>query len=170
MDTENLNKFLKEFQKETDRATAILGVCYLDKTIENLLTKFFIPNSKFIEKYIIGNSLTTAIDTFSKKIRLAYGLGLLREEEYNDLEIIRDIRNDFAHKLHGLSFETQSIKDKSFNLKIAQATIGGPLLKAKFKDSSLFRYKLSVVVIGNFIDHRAKYDIKNREIWSVPLL
>jgi len=67
MGIENLNKFLQEFQKESDRATAILCVCYLDKMVENLLKQFFISKSKFIEEYILGDTVTVAIDSFSKK-------------------------------------------------------------------------------------------------------
>lgn len=169
METEAINKFLQEFQKESDRASAILGVCYLDKCVDTLLKYYFISDSKYISKNIIGSTPGVVLDSFSKKVKVAYAVGLLRQEEFDDLESIRKIRNDFAHGLHGLSFESQTIRDKCQNLKIAQSAIGGPLIEAKYTDSPRFRYILSVAIIGHFMNYRAKNEIKNRNVWKEGL-
>jgi len=169
MDTKELNQFLHEFQKESDRAAAVLAGCYLDEMLELLLKKFLIQDSKFIEKYILGNSPSVAIDSFGKKTRIAYALGLLREVEYSDLETVRRIRNEFAHQIHGLSFETQKINDLCFNLKLAQIAIEKVIQDMKYTDGARFRYTITVGILGNFISHRALYETESREVCMKPL-
>ncbi len=169
MDITELNQFLHEFQKESDRAAAVLAGCYLDEMLELLLKKFLIQDAKFIAKYVLGNSPSVTIDSFAKKARIAYALGLLREDEYSDLDIVRRIRNEFAHQLHGLSFDTQKISDLCFNLKLAQLTIDKLLCDTKYTDGARFRYTIAVGILGNFINHRALYETEAREVCTKPL-
>ena len=169
MDVSILNKFFEEFQNESDRAAAILGACYLDNALEALLKSFFINDDAFIKKHILGNSPSVTIDSFAKRSSICYALGLLRQSEYDDLDLIRRIRNKFAHKLHGLSFECQDIKDRCYQLKVAKTAMVGPLSAAKYTDSARFRYTISVGVIGNFINYRAENRVKHCEVFSEPL-
>lgn len=58
-----------------------------------------------------------ALATFSGKIEMAYYLGHIAEEEYKELNTIRQIRNEFAHAIdHTLAFDTPRISDKIQNL------------------------------------------------------
>jgi len=63
------------------------------------------------------------LGTFSARIDAAYCLGLLSKDENRDLHLIRKIRNDFAHKLIDMSFESQEIASRCRELKGAR--IGG---------------------------------------------
>ena len=139
-------------RKESDRAAAVLAGCYLDEMLGLLLKKFLIQDAKLIEKYILGNSPSVAIDSFAKKSRIAYALGLLRKVEYSDIDTVRRIRNEFAHQIHGLSFETQKINDLCFNLKLAQITIDKLFQDMKYTDGARFRYTIAVGILGNFIN------------------
>jgi DNA-binding MltR family transcriptional regulator len=51
------------------------------------------------------------LSTFSSKIKLVYFFGLIPQELYRDLNLVRKIRNKFAHELDRLSFQDQSIAD-----------------------------------------------------------
>ncbi len=92
------NGFLKEFQGESDRATAILGAAFLDEHLRFLLEGFLIddPESK--------NLLAGALRGVTVRARAAFCLGFLNPIEYRDIGRIIWIRNRFAHQLHGLSF------------------------------------------------------------------
>jgi mannitol operon repressor len=48
---------------------------------------------------------------------MSYALALITKIEYGDCEIIRRVRNEFAHQLHGLTFGNQQIADWRGNLK-----------------------------------------------------
>jgi DNA-binding MltR family transcriptional regulator len=163
MHINEINKFLIEFQVESDRAAAILGVSYLDTVMENLLKKFFIQNNSFIDKQIFGDSYSV-IDSFSKKINLSYALGLLKQKEFEDLNNIRKIRNDFAHELHGLNFNSEKINSRCLNLKCAQDVFDGPLQEVSHDNSARFRYILTVSVLGHLIQNRTENNIVSQKI------
>lgn len=62
------------------------------------------------------------IGTFSSRITLAYAIGLITSEEAKDLHRMREIRNRFAHRLNGLSFATQAIRDSCSNFLLVNAS------------------------------------------------
>lgn len=111
-----------ELKKESDRAVAVLAAGYLDHLLGDLIaSKMAIKPDKVEELlYRKGHG---PLGSFSARIDMTYCLGFLNENEYKDLHRIRDIRNDFAHKLIGLSFKTQNIADRCRALKGAQ--VGG---------------------------------------------
>jgi hypothetical protein len=51
-------------------------------------------------------------------------LNLFTTEAYDDLIVMKKIRNDFAHKPEMLNFATGSIKDRCFNLKLVDKLVG----------------------------------------------
>jgi DNA-binding MltR family transcriptional regulator len=53
----------------------------------------------------------------STRAAAAYSLGLIREVEFNEIEILRRVRNRFAHGVH-VSFSTDGIKDLCRNLSM----------------------------------------------------
>jgi len=106
--------FLKEFEGESDRAAAVLGAAYLDECLKQLIVGFLIDDSKAV-KNLLGDF--GVLGSFSAKIEVSYCMGLLREEEYHNLRIIKKIRNRFAHRLHGYSFSEASVRDMCSELR-----------------------------------------------------
>ena len=104
--------FLAEFQDESDRATAILGGVFLDEHLRQL-----IANALAGEKGVVDELLNGPLQNFASRIKLAYCLRLISSSEYADIQLIRDIRNSFAHRLHGLSFENAGIKKQCKQFK-----------------------------------------------------
>ena len=114
----DLNAFSGPFRSESDRACAILGAALLDARLESLYNRRF-QFSK--DELLSGNG---PLSTFSTRIRLAHALAWISDDVQYDLNIIRSVRNDFAHNFdHELSFSTQSIADKCRNLRAAQVLI-----------------------------------------------
>jgi DNA-binding MltR family transcriptional regulator len=118
----DFNEFMKELNKETDRGAFLFGVTFIDELLKDLLTFFFDKNEKdFIEKTFDYNG---PLGTFSSRIKIAYCLCLITKDEYDDLDKLRDLRNDFAHKLlSNLSIGNDSIKDRISNLKVSSRTL-----------------------------------------------
>lgn len=100
--------YLKELQKETPRGAVIIsGVVLgelLGKTLENYLT-----DHKDVKKLLYGG-VSAPLGTFSARILMAFGLRLIDEKEYANLQVIRRIRNHFAHNLQA-SFDDVKVKD-----------------------------------------------------------
>jgi DNA-binding MltR family transcriptional regulator len=106
-----------ELEQTNDRAMAILCGAFLDEILALLLQGFLVEGSP------ATNGLFDAdrpLGTYSAKIQLAHALGLITDDEYNDLDTIRKVRNRFAHALQGLSFTDDSITDLCKNLKMSK--------------------------------------------------
>ena len=105
-DLEYFSKFLKEFQAETDRGAALVGAALLDEQLLELLKSYFLKNKQSKELLEGG---TAPLGTFSARIKACYCLGLITDLEHKELQLIRKVRNEFAHHVHGISFKDESI-------------------------------------------------------------
>ena len=112
---QDLSGFGDEFRAESERAAAILGAALLDECLRQLIAGFLVDDSKEVDRLM---GVDGPIGSFSSRRLLAYCMGLIGKTEYLDLEIIGRIRNDFAHDLHGLSFSSQSVRDRCGELRL----------------------------------------------------
>lgn len=115
----DLNKALIDFhdlfniKNGDDRTIAIIGATFLEMTLEHILFSFFPDNNKDVEKMMDFNQ---PMGNFSNKITMAYCLGLIEKIVKEDLNLVRKIRNEFAHDLYA-SFENDKIKSWCKELK-----------------------------------------------------
>lgn len=118
---EDFKGFLEEFQKESDRAAPVLGAAYLDESLRQLIAASMVADSSEVEGLLhTGNPL----GSFSPRIRAAYCMGLISEDEYDDLMRISRIRNRFAHDLQGLRFTDDWARDACGDLRCLDALSG----------------------------------------------
>jgi hypothetical protein len=111
----DLNTFSGPFRAESDRACAVLGAALLDARLESLYKRRLLC---FQEELLSNNG---PLGTFSARIRVARALAWISPDVQSDLDVIRLIRNEFAHNFdHKLSFADQSVTDRCKNLKVAQ--------------------------------------------------
>ena len=87
--------------------------CFVFELIELIVAKL-VGEKKDLSKLFDFNG---PFGTFSACIKVSYSLGLLSNEAKTDLEIIRKVRNDFAHTYELLDFESQEIKSRVLSLK-----------------------------------------------------
>ncbi|GAB4535934.1 MAG: hypothetical protein Fur0018_26440 [Anaerolineales bacterium] len=99
--------FYEEFQSRSDRASAIVGAAFLDGHLGHLLRSFFIDDSEAAETLL---GVERPLESFGSRIRLCYVLGLISEDEYQDLQVILNVRNIFANEMRGVSFDDAEIK------------------------------------------------------------
>ncbi len=90
IDGTKMQSIINKFQKESDRACAVLAVATLDALMESLLQRSMIAQ---VPKDMLKRG---PFRVFSAKIDIAYSYGLISAEERDDLHILRSIRNDFA--------------------------------------------------------------------------
>lgn len=142
----DITKWMKivdeEINVKSDRALVITIGSILDTQLESLLKSFFIKDNKRDEKLFNNNS---PLSNFSSKISMCYYLGIISKYEYEALEIIRKIRNIFAHEIEIKKLEdSQSIRDLCKILNIPEDIyipdnffISGKEEIIKFEDMSL---------------------------------
>ena len=100
-----------DLEAENDRSAAILGAAYLNDLLERLLSRSLVDGS------------TTSARDFHGRIDAALGLGLIPTLIAEDLHIVRQIRNKFAHEWKARTLaeaEAQSLVSK-LNLRKAVA-------------------------------------------------
>ena len=103
---EDLSGWMEEFQAETDRGAALIGGAFLDEQLKELLQGFLVDDTKRAEEML---GAMGPLGTFSSRILASYLLGLITSECYEDLQLVRKIRNHFAHKLQGTTFADQQV-------------------------------------------------------------
>ena len=108
--SEILYTIASELEKESDRGCALVAAAYLENEITVLLKRFLVKQSKkaAIELFDFNGP----IGTFSSKIKLSFALGLISKELQSSLDVIRKIRNDFAHLHEPLDFSIDTITQK----------------------------------------------------------
>ena len=112
---QNIAALEKEFDGASDRAAAIVAGAFIDEVLSDLLRTFFVDDTGNDRTIFEG---TGPLATFSSKINIAYGLGLISASEHRIMHTVRSIRNDFAHELAPISFEDQSIKARCKNIEV----------------------------------------------------
>lgn len=121
-----LNELLLEFHdlfnhgEKNERAIAIVGATFLETLLEHILWAFLIDDQNEVKKLLRSKS-------FNRYIMMAYCLGLINKPVRDDLDLVRQIRNEFAHTLN-VSFEDKTIKSWCASLKWHQIThVADPL-------------------------------------------
>lgn len=160
-DMEYVSAFLKEFQAESDRGAALVGAALLDARLERLLLSHMLPG-KFADDLIKGGN--APLGTFSSRIKATYALGLITVAEREDLHIIRAIRNDFAHREHGISFDDSRISSFCSSLKSRRppdmVRDGGYPPRQRFNDAVLF----NAMQLWYRPEHASKFKAEER-VW-----
>lgn len=113
------NEIISIFHTESDRAAAILTGSYLEVLLEKLLRTKFIQ-SPVVEDLFKGNG---ALSTFSSRIALCFALGYIEETTYRDLNLVRKIRNHFAHNIANASFEDSEVRSRCAELSLVTYTL-----------------------------------------------
>lgn len=107
-----------QIQKDSDRAAGIVAAAIVEQRLAEFLQSRF-PETKLAERLTLKlfNS-TSPLGSFSAKIDAAYLFGYISEDAQSDLQVIKEIRNRFAHSLDIDSFERPEIKSRCENLKL----------------------------------------------------
>jgi hypothetical protein len=102
-------KFLKPLLTEGERSAVILGAERINVGLELLLKKILRPVEKKKDPLFQSDA---AFGTFSRKIQVIYRLGLIDDDFRSALDLIRDLRNAFAHAVNVESLEQPEYRDR----------------------------------------------------------
>lgn len=154
---EDLARFVDELKKETDRGLPLVGIALIDEKLRDTLEAFFVSN-KSTKKLL--DEPNSPLGTFSARIDACYALGLINEYEYQEINLLRKVRNEFAHAKHGVSFKSDKILGLCSSLTSSLPEGSGfPL------SDSRFRFTNAVVCIVLRLYYRPDWvQLEKREI------
>ncbi|EGQ8488637.1 transcriptional regulator [Vibrio alginolyticus] len=134
-ETMELAEFLREFNKESDRGAALNAAAVLDDWLGNILGEFFADNKS--GKDLISG-FNAPLGTFSAKATAAHALGLIQDNEFREITLIRKIRNEFGHTWRGVSFDSEKVAHL-----VSQLPWCGP---SEFEENSTPRERFNSVI------------------------
>jgi len=135
----------------TDLACVLIGTSYLAELMATVLKEHFIASS-IVEKLL--DPQRGALGGFATRCDLAYCLNLITKPIYNDLIIVAQIRNQFAHKHLALDFADASVRELCAKLttwrillKGADDTLPGDVTPEEQRILARNQFKISVVLM-----------------------
>lgn len=111
---EDLAKFVDELKRESDRGLALVAAALIDDRLCETLRSFFCDNSSAAKLLDEGNA---PLGAFSVRAEACRALGLIDENEFSEIALIRKVRNEFAHAKHGMSFQNSRVQGLCATLK-----------------------------------------------------
>tara|TARA_R110002110_G_scaffold376446_1_gene586314 strand:- start:65290 stop:65823 length:534 start_codon:yes stop_codon:yes gene_type:complete len=99
----------KEMTTAPDRSSVIVSTSYLDDKLTKLLKECLKKDENYFRQLF---KPTGPLGAMSNKAKLAYLMGLITKEGLEDVLLVADIRNRFAHWAKPLSFRNKDIRDK----------------------------------------------------------
>lgn len=88
------------------KASRIEGAAVLDDKLAATLRAFLVEGKAASQLFEGPNA---PIGTFSARTDACFALALIDEDEHAEISLIRKVRNEFAHGLHGTTFQHERI-------------------------------------------------------------
>lgn len=108
-DIDMLSKFAGLVGGHDDRGLILALAAFAEDSLGRLILAYLVEGKQSRE---LVEGFNAPFGTLSARVKGAYALGLLSREQYEDLEIARQIRNAFAHDWEECSFAREDIKSK----------------------------------------------------------
>ena len=149
-----LRVFLDASGSETERGRVLVAASLIEEVLEEILRSFLSSEKRTDDLFAGGNA---PLGTFSAKIKLARSLCLITVEEFQDIELVRKIRNQFAHSVL-CAFSDPKIRDWSRCLKIGMAALDAlPQGDKSRVDEPAARFSMVSTSIVSILYNRAHY-------------
>ena len=103
LDLKEFNAFLILVTKESDRGMVLVTGALLEDLLGRCIRCFLLDHPR------VDELLERALGTPWARARMAFLLGILSEDEYQECERVRVVRNAFAHDI-ACDFETEEVE------------------------------------------------------------
>lgn len=111
---------LRDLVKSSDRSSAIVAAALLENRLQYAIITRMAQDETIINQLFHSSG---PLGSFSAKIKLGYLIKMYSQQACAEMTCIKDIRNDFAHKLGVRDFQTPTVRDKAKNLKMVERHI-----------------------------------------------
>jgi hypothetical protein len=149
----HLNEFmqlLKVSNNESDRGAVLVHADMLDGLLKRSIEAYLLKHKDIVK---LTNGFNSPIGTLSARALLAFAVGVISEREYHEIELIRKIRNGFAHSID-MSFDNQRMAAHCAALTFAADGPEAPRdPRGRFK-TSVFSLTLNLVNRPHYASQR----------------
>jgi mannitol operon repressor len=153
-ETLELSELLKGFNKESDRGRALVAASLLDQRLKGILEAFLLKD-KVSSQLVDG--FNAPLGTFSARTAASYALGLIQKNEFDEINLIRKIRNEFGHQWKAITFRSARVADLCNKLPwLGPVDIG--------RDEPKVRFTFAVVVLLTDLMWREKLVLKEQRV------
>jgi hypothetical protein len=118
---EEFDQFREELLGQSDRACALIGAAYVERSLICLVQAKMRVFTKS-ESDALFFSDRAILKTFSARTEIAYAVDAISKEEKTTLDCIRRIRNVFAHAVRPITFEHELIAAASKTLPYSETS------------------------------------------------
>jgi mannitol operon repressor len=94
LDEKEHETFFNELKKESDRGMVLITAALLDDMLGRCIGSFLIDNPRVDQ---LLDNFNGPLGSLGARALAAFSLGLLSESEYKDCDLMRRVRNSFAH-------------------------------------------------------------------------
>ena len=102
------NAFNEALMEESDRARVVLVTAWIDHFLKvKIMNEFSKGNAKARKDLFSSNG---PFATFSGKLNAAFCAGWIDADVYHDVQIIRKLRNEFAHTIEPVSLNDDRVR------------------------------------------------------------
>lgn len=106
--------FVADLARESERSAVVLGAARLDSALEKLICRSMKPHPGGRDDLFDPERV---LSSFLPKIAIAYRLGLINGDIEHALQLIRKIRNRFAH-----SIESERLSDPAHKSRLSEVS------------------------------------------------
>ncbi|MDR6755161.1 DNA-binding MltR family transcriptional regulator [Mycoplana sp. BE70] len=143
-----------------EQGLVLAAAAFAEDSLAKLLRAFMLPNNAASQ---LIDGFNAPLGTLSAKVKAAYALGLVTKAQFEDLEHLRIIRNDFSHTWRVVAFSDQAISDRIRSINYSnlaeefpetplaklRSSVMSLLLELEITASQIEKKNLRAAVIGN---------------------
>ena len=132
------------------RGEALTAVAMLDEALRGAIESRFVPLNSERRKELFSDAANGPLSTFSNKIRMGYAMGLYGEIFRADLDIVRHVRNVFAHATRHVDFDVPEVAQACGLLHYSHSLVGSGLIPDNYVDDAA-RCFYAVCTLGSLV-------------------
>ena len=108
--------FNSSLSEESDRARVIIVACWIEEFLKVRLMNDFSKGNAKARKALFSNNGPFA--TFSAKINAVFCAGWIDNDVHHDIQVIRNLRNSFAHNYNSVSLDEEEFRKRIESLRV----------------------------------------------------
>lgn len=116
---DRLRLFIEASNAETDRGKALVSASVVEEMLAEILRAFLANGAETKRLFDAPNA---PLSTLSAKALMCRSLRLIDAVEYRDIDLVRKIRNEFAHSVT-CSFKDEKIRDWAQKMKVGMGIL-----------------------------------------------
>src|ERR1017187_7347928 len=150
--------FVGEFHAESDRSAIVLAGSFAEHFLASYLRHYMIEDEGIERLFETG-----ALQSFDARINLSYALRLISKSHRDDLRVIKDIRNRFAHSPKLMTLKRDDIRQEIYKLSMWPIVLGEPPNPSENQERHAYLLSIGMFVLfahtqmqapkGNLLSH-----------------